>query len=60
MINGRVKRQRFYKKQNQKITERIEEVFVQCFIGSLRQVSGIKYLNQMSTYHLAGEDSEIT
>ena len=27
---------------------------------SLRQVSGIKYLNQMSTYHLACGDSEIT
>ena len=25
----------------------------------LRQVSGIKYLNQMSTYHLAWGDSEI-
>jgi len=29
-------------------------------ITLLRQVSGIKYLNQMSTYHLAGGDSEIT
>ena len=28
--------------------------------GQLRQVSGIKYLNQMSTYHLACGDSEIT
>ena len=28
--------------------------------GILRQVSGIKYLNQMSTYHLACRDSEIT
>ena len=29
-------------------------------IQFLRQVSGIKYLNQMSTYHLACGDSEIT
>ena len=28
--------------------------------ADLRQVSGIKYLNQMSTYHLACGDSEIT
>ena len=26
----------------------------------LRQVSGIQYLNQVSTYHLAGGDTEIT
>ena len=26
----------------------------------LRQVSGIKYLNQMRTYHLASGDTEIT
>ena len=29
-------------------------------IKNLRQVSGIKYLNKMSTYHLACGDSEIT
>ena len=27
---------------------------------SLRQVSGIEYLNKMSTYHLACGDNEIT
>ena len=27
---------------------------------NLRVVSGIKYLNQMSTYHLACRDTEIT
>ena len=33
---------------------------IEYFSVSLRQVGGIKYLNQMSTYHLACGDSEIT
>ena len=39
------------------------ENYFQMFLSEfqiLRKVSGVKYLNQMNTYHLACEDSEIT
>ena len=44
-------------KQLPEINEKTEK---EKFRNSLRQVSGIKYSNQMSTYHLACGDSHIT
>ena len=38
----------------------IKPIVMRLKFSFLRQVSGIKYLNQMSTYHLAGDDSQIT
>ena len=40
--------------------ENFENIKKTMVVLRLRQISGIKYLNQMSTYHLASGDSEMT